>query len=260
MIDWYGVGRAYWESTPTVCRWATKHTSGFFAHGKNMACWQFRSSTNCPRCGSELEDKAHITQCTNEEARLTWKQSLKQVEKWLRENNTAHELLAAILWGLNQWQEPQWGADSPTGQFFLDQMVIGWDRFLDGWLAKSWRAHQEGVWQNVKSRRSGRRWVAELIKKLWNVSWDMWAHRNGILHQSPVARQDILEKQVNDQISALYVGSTQALPRDALGFLRKPKEHTLQLPLTMKQQWLESVNNAIACKKRHDYGNYLSEQ
>jgi len=81
-------------------------------------------------------------------------------------------------------------------------------------------------------------------------------------HPSPVTRGSprYLEKQVNDQISALYVGGTQALPRDALGFLRKPKEHTLQLPLTTKQQWLESVNNAIARKKRHDYGNYLSKQ
>jgi len=37
----------------------------------------------------------------------------------------------------------------------------------------------------------------------------------------------------------------QALPRDAIGLLRKPKEHTLQLLLTMKQQWLESITNAI---------------
>jgi len=77
----------------------------------------------------------------------------------------------------------------------------------------------------------------------------MWAHRKGILHQSPVARQDILEKKVNDQISAFYDGGTQALPRDAIGLLRKPREQILHLPLTTKQQWLESVINAIARKQ-----------
>jgi len=91
--------------------------------------------------------------------------------------------------------------------------------------------------------------VVELIKKLWNVSWDMWAHQNGILHQSPVARHDILEKQVNDQICALYTGGMQALPRDALGLLCKPKEHILQLPIVTKQQWIELVKTAINRKK-----------
>ena len=88
----------------------------------------------------------------------------------------------------------------------------------------------------------------------------MWAHRNGILHQSTLARQDILKKHVNDQICAIYDGGTQALPRDAIEFIQKLKDQILQLPLTTKQQWLESVNIAIARQKRHDYGNYLSEQ
>ncbi len=173
----------------------------------------------------------------------------EKLGQWLRESNTTHKILEAILWGLNQWIEPQWQSDQPGSQFVLDQTVIGWNQFLDGWLAQSWQVHQEGVWQSAKSRQSSRRWVAELIKKLWNMSWDMWAHRNGILHQSPVARQDILEKQANDQIHALYEGGMQALPRDAIGLLRKPKEHLLQLPLTTKQQWIELVKTAINRKQ-----------
>jgi len=225
-----------------------------------MARWNFRLSTHCPRCDKEVEDKAHITQCPNAEATSTWQQSLKQLEKWFQESNMAHELSEAILWGLHQWRDPQRKVASPTGPYIMDQVVIGWDQFLDGWLAKSWWLHQEAAWQGVRSCRSSWWWVAELIKKLWNVSWDMWAHRNGILHQSTLARQDILEKHVTDQICAIYAGKTQALPRDALGFIRKPKDQVLQLPLTTKQQWLELVNIAIARQKRHDHGNYLSEQ
>jgi len=92
------------------------------------------------------------------------------------------------------------------------------------------------------------------------VSWDMWAHCNGILHQSIMARQDILEKHVNDQVGDIYAHGSQALPRDAIGLLQKPKDQVLQLPLTTKQQWLESVQIAISRKKRHEYGNYISEQ
>jgi len=259
-IDWEGVGRAYRESPPNTRRWATKHTSGFFAHGKNMMRWQLRTSAACPRCGQVLEDKAHITQCPEIEAGLIWQRSLKTLEQWFRDSNTAHELSAAILWGLQRWRDPQQAGNPPTAQYVQEQTDLGWDHFLDGWLVKSWRLHQDALWKNVRSRRSSKRWIAELIKKLWNVSWDLWAHRNGILHTSPAARQEIIEKQVNDQIRNIYAGGTQALSRDAIGMLRKPLEHTLQLPLATKQQWMESIHDAIARKQRHEYGNYLSEQ
>jgi len=127
----------------------------------------------------------------------------------------------------------------------MDQESLGWDLFLDGWLAKSWWLHQAAVWQSAQSHWSSRQWVAELIKKLWNVSWDMSAHCNGILHQSTQARHDILEKQVNDQIHTIYANGMQALLRDVIGLLHKPKEQVLQLPLTTKQQWLKSIATAI---------------
>jgi len=164
------------------------------------------------------------------------------------------------VWGLTQWIEPQSASEPPRGQFVLDQTTIGWDRFLDGWVAQSWQLYQDEVWQLAKSRRSGRRWVAELIKKVWNVSWDMWAHRNGILHDSPTAHQDIIETKVNNSIYELYARAMQALPRDAIGLFRKPKEHILQLALPAKQQWVDSVQVAIDWKTRHEFGAYLSEQ
>jgi len=72
-----------------------------------------------------------------------------------------------------------------------------------------------------------KRWIAELIKKLWNVSWDMWAHCNGILHNSPQANEDILEKPINVTIKDFYKYGILRLPRDAMGLMHKPKEHTL---------------------------------
>jgi len=93
-----------------------------------MTRWQFRTSASCPRCGQVLEDKAHTTQCPEAEVSLTWQHSLKELEKWLRDSNTAHELLAAIIWGLQQWREPHRDAAPPVGQFVHDQMIIGWEQ------------------------------------------------------------------------------------------------------------------------------------
>jgi len=169
-----------------------------------MAQWQFRSTTQCPHCATEVEDKAHILQCTSGNATQTWLQSLKQLKQWFRESNMAHEIADTIIWGLNKWLNLQTENTTLDGEYLKDQEILGWDLFLDGWLARSWHMHQEGLWHSTRSCRSSKRWVAELIKKIWNVSWDMWAHRNGILHNSVQAKQDILKKQVNDQIQTIY--------------------------------------------------------
>jgi len=217
-------------------------------------------SSEHPRCATEVEDKAHIMQCISDKATQTWLQSLKWLKQWFWENNTAHKIAEAIIWGLNKWQNLQTENTTLAGEYLKDQEKLGWDLFLDGWLARSWCMHQEGIWHSAYSCWSSKRWVAELIKKIRNMSWDMWAHQNGILHNSAQAKHDILEKQVNDQIWTIYANGTQVVPCNAIGLLRKLLKQILHLPFTMKQQWLDSIASAIARKQQHDYGCYLGEQ
>jgi len=171
---------------------------GFFAHGQNMARCHFRSVLSCPCCDAKVEDKDHIMKCPSTDAQQTWNQSLQVLQQWLCSSNTAHKIAAAILWGLNKWQNPSAATEPPDAVFLKDQEALGWDHFMDGWLVHSWRTYQESLWHSVKSQQSSWHWVAKLIKKIWNVTWDMWAHCNGILHNSTQAKQAILEKKIND--------------------------------------------------------------
>jgi len=79
---------------------------------------------------------------------------------------------------------------------------------------------------------------------MWDVSWDMWEHRNKELHEGDTAQQAILHSAVDAQIKKLYEGGAQQLPRDALKFLQTPQETVLLYSLTSKQLWLESVKAA----------------
>jgi len=45
-----------------------------------------------------------------------------------------------------------------------------------------------------------------------------------------------------------------------LSLLRNPIKHQLNLPLTTKQQWLESIAAAIQQKRLHEYGAMVSKQ
>jgi len=157
-----------------------------------------------------------------------------------------------------------WARTAPNPQtapaYLMDQDEIGQNNIWDGWLSKEWREHQERIWKQSRSRKSSKRWTTELIKKLWNVAWDMWEQRNEALHNSASNRTAILEKDINDRIQHIYAIGPGQLARKDLGLMRQPVAHQLQLPLSVKQQWLESIKAALHRKQLHEHGTMLGEQ
>jgi len=49
---------------------------------------------------------------------------------------------------------------------------VAWGLLLEGGLSQLWRAEQATFWMTIKTYRSSKRWVSELIKKLWAIFWD----------------------------------------------------------------------------------------
>jgi len=219
-----------------------------------------RTTAKCPRCQAEVEDKTHIIRCPAPSARTQWALSLATLDNWLKDQGTDPLLRKRLILALNDWAnvaEPQ--APSPTA-YETEQAHIGWDRMMDGWISRKWRDHQERIWKSIKSRKSSLRWTAALIQKMWDVSWDMWEHRNKELHEGDTAQQAILHSAVDAQIKKLYEGGAQQLPRDALKFLQTPQETVLSYTLALKRLWLESVKAAQQRWKKHEFGKYQSEQ
>jgi len=54
-------------------------------------------------------------------------------------------------------------------------------------------------------------------------------------------KANIVEKGVNDMTEWLCEITVQILSWDALALMWKPKDQTLKLQLTAKQQWIESM-------------------
>ena len=55
--------------------------------------------------------------------------------------------------------------------------------------------------------KKGRRWLAELIKKFWKVSWDMWIHRNNILFdENQSLLRELQEKEIDYQFELGFIG------------------------------------------------------
>ncbi len=257
-VDWNSLGRAMQSAPLQQRRWASKQMSGHFAHGKNMVRWKKRTSDTCPRCGSSPEDKDHITRCTQEEAATIWLNAITALTQWMKDEQSDPTLIKAITEGLAEWRSGI-PADNDTPAF-QKQSELGWQVALDGWITIEWRAQQEQYWLQWRRKKSSKRWASELIKKLWNISWDMWAHRNGVLHAVEHPHNDIIDSRTNEQLTTLYRRGILAVPRDAFNLFQSSLTELLQQPSAYKIKWIRSVEAAIARKQHHNFGAYLPEQ
>jgi len=124
------------------------------------------------------------------------------------------------------------------------QDQLGWQYALEGVLMTQWCTQQEWYWQWIKSQCSARWWTAELIKKLWNVAWDMWRHQNSALYETEAQKVLIAEGNINKRVIQVHMAGTQNILREDLPILQIPLNHLIAGSLVYKQQWLESMEAA----------------
>jgi len=114
-----------------------------------------------------------------------------------------------------------------------------------------WREIQHQYYVFLKSRHTRCRWVVELLKKLWDVSWDLWEHRNSVLHEaeSRPAIRDV--RQIDLTISSLFqsLNSYEPIPSNDAHLISTPLVALLKKELIFKQEWLRQASAALAAIK-----------
>eukprot|EP00957_Ditylum_brightwellii_P050217 3807946-Ditylum_brightwellii.AAC.1 len=127
---------------------------------------------------------------------------------------------------------------------FLAQEEIGWDAAICGFLALEWRSAQQAFLDRIKSRRSSLRQISSLIQKLWDVAWDMWEHRNHILHLDGLEDYFQIHKNLNEHISVHYPkGYNDLSPLHSILF-HLPLQTILNKPIPPKVSWFDNVLKA----------------
>ena len=120
---------------------------------------------------------------------------------------------------------------------------------MEGGILQEWAAKQQEYYDWINKRNTGKRWITTLIKKLWEISWNMWEQRNGEL-KNPASPANLREHaRIDAAIMIEYQDLTTLRQRDRR-WLRRPKEVLFTEPLEYKQQWLESVRLARSRYKR----------
>jgi hypothetical protein len=112
-----------------------------------------------------------------------------------------------------------------------------------------------------KSKRTGRRWVISLIKKLWDTAWDLWQHRNEILHQSENHLIAEAERCVGRELTQLFNKlSACYLPNKDRYLIRLPLKLLKKKDIIYKEVWLHQARTALQALHHSLWATRMKDQ
>ncbi len=249
-IDWEAGQNAIKQLGLKYSLWIPKWLGGFAPVEKVQQRNRLQDHAECPRCAA-FETTKHILVCPAPNAQRQWNASMATLQKWMLKALTLPELQTAIISRIQTVRTATDNLPVPTytwpgiNDLIRKQDVIGWKNFMEGGILHEWAAKQQEYYDWLQCRNTGKRWLTNLIKKLWEISWNMWEQRNGEL-KNPASPAWLREHaRLDASITHEYTDTTTLAKRDRRWF-RRPKEILFTEALEFKQQWLESVGIARA--------------
>jgi hypothetical protein len=173
-----------------------------------------------------------------------WQSSLKTLEAELRKT-TSPPIRKAIIAGLTSWRyqtplDPRF-ARGRLAEVVSNQDQAGWRDFFDGCPVQGWSEAHDRFRVLVGKRPNGQRWLSAIIRKMWDVSWDLWQHRNDVVHKKD---ETVKEIQANIDIREAYEQGFDSIRRRSASLVRESLEDKLKKPLVVKQAWLLNIRQA----------------
>ncbi len=130
------------------------------------------------------------------------------------------------------------------------QNDIGWQTFIEGWTAMEWESAQQDYYNFIMSRRTGKHWMTALSRKLWLVAWDLWEHRNGILHAQTNTISDKKLQAVNRKVTVLFSKYQQILTATIEKYLFSvPLQQLLMKDFHYKEEWINILESVLQSKE-----------
>jgi hypothetical protein len=243
-IDWAALTRS--AQTYARSKWLSKFVTGICGVGHMLKLWKHQAHSSCPRCGHADENTNHVLLCREASATHTWKTSLSNLDNWLKDNDSAPGLRSAVITHLKNWRDAITTTRYISGNRALDQAIkeqttLGWNNLLCGFLSSQWRALQQQHLRDLGSRKSAILWISRFQRRIWEIPWSLWQHRNGFLHNDGTTIHFHETVAINNEIRAEYNTRGDDLPASYLHLFHTPLDNILQLPIFTKREWLLSV-------------------
>ena len=255
-IDWIAIGKA--AKSITMCRqiWVTKYVSGFCATGSVMKKRKLWDDQLCPICHQCKETTSHIITCQDERSIKQYDTSITKFFHHLERVHTDPTILRIFKDTLSTSIPSTFISSIPpyeTDQEFQvaakEQDEIGWINVFKGHLSKKWSSLQmKHYCRMYKNPPSLHHWSKSIICKLYEVAYEMWMHRNNIVHEK---YEDHLNKKASEQLhqdisTEFRKGSKRILQQHKYLFKTSLRK-LYKKPVIEKQYWLLTVQSSRTC-------------
>jgi hypothetical protein len=238
-VNWEAIGAAMQQSTPQQRRWITKRAAR--ECGANSVLFKRKTRDNdfCPLC-QQPESALHVLQCQDIRAQRQWTLSVQEFGSWLETQQTDPNIVAQLCHGLLQWQKhDQILPRSANDDLIRQQNVLGWNGVSEGCFHICWEHAQQNYFTNQNSRRSGRKWQAQVCRRIWMIPWSMWAQRNSIEHANDQkAESEALDMAIRAEVDTGY-GNCEELAQLFLAI--QPLDDISRRSVAYKKSWLRGV-------------------
>jgi len=146
---------------------------------------------------------------------------------------------------------PQNDSDPILYEAAQEQDIIGWTRLFNGHLSKKWaelqHQHHKKMYQNPPSISH---WAKNIILQFYEISNDMWTHRNEIVHEKV---EESLNVRESLKLQKEITESFNAVPNQTLPIRRYMFKDTLanlfKKSVVEKRYWIATLNASRMCFK-----------
>ncbi len=248
-IDWKALGTAAKELEPTRHRALAKHAAHWCPCNEYMVRIKKATDTSCARCNKPIEDPEHVWKCQAQSARVVFEKHCEELDKWMRKRETCPEIAAIIRSRFRSWRANTRQETFRTTKYGIRaaleaQDKITWRAAFEGFWSTKWALAQERYYRHRGSQKSGYRWLVRLIRRIWEIAWDLWEDRN----ECNASRQKEAERiRLRDLIIDEYLAGFKKLHRSSRRLFSRISLFTRITHSTQRMQgWLLRVAAARA--------------
>lgn len=247
-LDYHAIRFAYKSCTIYYQLRVPKVIGRWLPVGNRTLRWNITQTGECPRCGIDEESHLHVLACQHPGAVARSTRWLDDLELWLAKQHTNPTLRFGIISLLKAgFQEQDWvpprTSDQAILRLFQKQQQQGTHKVLFGWWAEGWAEIQQAYYVSLSRKTTGKRWLSRLIRKQWEIAWDLWRHRLGVAATpdsfSLARAHESINVAIQDAFTRLSASNYQPLRR----WFKQPIHVVQQQHLAFKQDWLSMVQS-----------------
>jgi hypothetical protein len=186
-IYWEGMAQVI-KSFPIMFRtWVTKQVSHFNGTNRQISRWDKSVINICPNCNRRDESTEHINRCPDQGRKDIMEESVKELRKWMRNEQTDPELIKLICSYINGHGTVKMQSllNSPRSKYknaAILHDLLGWSNFMEGRIGNIWVHMRKEDIRSRKLLRGGDKWARGLMTRLLQMTHQQWLYRNATVH------------------------------------------------------------------------------